>query len=264
MTASTADDRETLSALFDGELHADAVRFAAKRLGHDLPWRQSVERWQLIGDVMRGQAALLAPAGFAERVADAVQAPVVSAVEAPVVSTSAARAQAPSATWRSARWWGGMALAASVAAAAVLVLPWAANDVAPTPVAVAPAVTTSAPPVAVAVTETPRIARVTTPRPQARRARAATNRLVARVQADTRRAPASTPRPNDTQTVAARVFQPPVEDTIVTRPWPRATLPELQGTGAFTAGYNTRASTPSFYPFEPDADAVSDAPSPSP
>ena len=53
-------DRETLSALFDGELRGDAARFALKRLGHDAQWRQACGRWQLYGDVLRGQATAVA------------------------------------------------------------------------------------------------------------------------------------------------------------------------------------------------------------
>ena len=68
------DDRETLSALFDGELRGDAARFALKRLDHDSAWGQAVGRWQLAGDVLRGRAEAMAPAGFAQRVGDALAA----------------------------------------------------------------------------------------------------------------------------------------------------------------------------------------------
>ena len=74
-------DGETLCALFDGQLQGDAARFALKRLGHDAQWRQACGRWQLYGDVMRGQAAAVAPAGFADRVALAMagEAPLAAA-----------------------------------------------------------------------------------------------------------------------------------------------------------------------------------------
>ena len=47
------DDREALSALFDGELAADAMRFALKRLHHDADWRDTCGRWLVIGDALR-------------------------------------------------------------------------------------------------------------------------------------------------------------------------------------------------------------------
>ncbi|MDQ3270392.1 MAG: sigma-E factor negative regulatory protein, partial [Pseudomonadota bacterium] len=61
-------DRESLSALFDGELQGDAARFAYKRLARDVRWRQSCGNWQLAGDVLRGRATAPAPRGFAEGV----------------------------------------------------------------------------------------------------------------------------------------------------------------------------------------------------
>ncbi|WP_206410081.1 sigma-E factor negative regulatory protein, partial [Lysobacter enzymogenes] len=67
------DERENLSALFDGELDGDAARFAFKRLGHDAQWREACGRWQLCGDVLRRRAhgaaeptPGFAAAGFAE------------------------------------------------------------------------------------------------------------------------------------------------------------------------------------------------------
>ena len=51
-------DREALSALFDGELVGDVARFVLKRLDHDQNWRATCERWQRIGDALRGQSAV--------------------------------------------------------------------------------------------------------------------------------------------------------------------------------------------------------------
>ena len=59
------DEREALSALFDGELPGDAARFALKRLDHDAGWRETCGRWQMIGDALRGETISVAPAGFA-------------------------------------------------------------------------------------------------------------------------------------------------------------------------------------------------------
>ncbi len=56
--------REQLSALVDGELGADEARFLLRRMEHDPELAGCQERWQLLGDVMRGHASALAPAGF--------------------------------------------------------------------------------------------------------------------------------------------------------------------------------------------------------
>ena len=68
-TLNPHDDRDALSALFDGELQGDAARFALKRLAHDPQWRESFSRWQLAGDAMRGHAIAAAPLDFADGVA---------------------------------------------------------------------------------------------------------------------------------------------------------------------------------------------------
>ena len=56
--------REQLSALVDGELGADEARFLLRRMEHDPELAGCQERWQLLGDVMRGQASALAHAVF--------------------------------------------------------------------------------------------------------------------------------------------------------------------------------------------------------
>ena len=53
--------RQQLSALVDGELAADEARFMLRRLQHDGEVSSCQERWQLLGDVMRGQACAPAP-----------------------------------------------------------------------------------------------------------------------------------------------------------------------------------------------------------
>ncbi|HUH91122.1 MAG TPA: sigma-E factor negative regulatory protein, partial [Lysobacter sp.] len=118
MSTSQIHDAETLSALFDGQLHDDARRFALKRLGHDVQWRRACGRWQLAGDVLRGNAMAAAPAGFAERVMAAVaqeSLPADGAIPAiPAPGKAQVRAHR--------RWIGGAALAASVAMAALFVV----------------------------------------------------------------------------------------------------------------------------------------------
>ncbi|CCP12772.1 Sigma-E factor negative regulatory protein [Stenotrophomonas maltophilia SKK35] len=66
--------REQLSALVDGELGADEARFLLRRMEHDPELAGCQERWQLLGDVMRGQAPALAPAGFSAAVSAAIAA----------------------------------------------------------------------------------------------------------------------------------------------------------------------------------------------
>ena len=90
-------DREALSALFDGELAGDAARFALKRLDHDQDWRDSCERWQVVGDVLRGAANPRMPSTFAARVHDALRA------AAPRPCDTCLRANAPSCAARSGR-----------------------------------------------------------------------------------------------------------------------------------------------------------------
>ncbi len=97
--------REQLSALVDGELGADEARFLLRRMEHDPELAGCQERWQLLGDVMRGQASALAPAGFGAAVAAAVAAEPAPQAEP--------RRQVRRSGWRA--WGGGAALAASVA-----------------------------------------------------------------------------------------------------------------------------------------------------
>lgn len=142
---NSSDDRETLCALFDGELQGDAARFALKRLGHDAVWRETCGRWQLAGDVLRGQAGGVAPGGFAERVAQAATAEQVPSAE-PAFAEALASAGGAKASRRG--WIPGAALAASVAVAALFVTRPFSNEAMPdSPLQVAPqiAATTPAP-----------------------------------------------------------------------------------------------------------------------
>lgn len=280
------DDRENLSALFDGELDGDAARFALKRLGHDAQWRQACGRWQLCGDVLRGRAQGVAPADFADRVAAAI------AADAAIQRSreSAAPADAIRERPRSRRgWFGGAALAASVAVAALFVARPFSDDAAggsadpvqvtvpalaaaqpqpATPAAVDPAATASGVPAAtsgdasvlaggaaataVAVAELPR-------RLNERRSRGQSQRAALRASAG-RQAEApvqvaaiggASPLPAD---AARNPFHPPQNETPAARPWPRAVLPNFPADHGYTASYGSSGSlSPSFYPFEPAA-----------
>ena len=96
---------EELSAFMDGELDAERTRFLMQRLSHDAQLRERWERWQLASSALRRQAQP-APAGFADRVAKALDAESVPSVGY---------------RGRGMRWAGGAALAASLAVAAVFV-----------------------------------------------------------------------------------------------------------------------------------------------
>lgn len=120
--------RQQLSAMLDGELSPDQARFMLRRLQHDLQLADCWERWQVCGDVLRGQRNALLPADFAQKVSVAIAA---GGARAPDTSS---RAGGP----RLLRWGGGAALAASVAMAALLVGRQAGIDPDQSPVGVVP------------------------------------------------------------------------------------------------------------------------------
>lgn len=268
-----ADDLENLSALFDGELEGDAARFARRRIGHDTDWQQACGRWQLIGDALRGQATAAAPAGFASRVAAAVAAePVPVVVPMPRTRTVARKPL---------RGWIGGALAASLALVAVFVVRSPGPEVASGPAVVLepspasapvadPAVAPATPPVfeapearRVAVGPVQEPAPVRAPRAPAaaQAARESTARMARAVQRQAAGLAAQDEAaPVMLADAAPDPFRPRSE--IVTRPWPRAVLPNSQAAGALTASFEAPAMGASrpFYPFEPQPPA--DAPVP--
>lgn len=270
------EDRETLSALFDSQLQGDEARFALRRLEHDATWRESCGRWQLYGDVMRGQAVALATGGFAERVAAAI-AQESREQAAPVTST------ARPAPLR--RGWIGGALAASVAVVALFVTRPFSNESAPATPDVAPAQVASAPvqPLPVAPAPAPSVPAPRTPDPTAglgaaavavaEMPRRAAERRASRGQSQ-RAALRASRRNTESLPIAASAtpvavasvdavgtqnpasstnnpFKPEHAET-ASRPWPRAVLPQYSGGGALTASYGSGSpNSPSFYPFEP-------------
>ena len=285
MTANTYDnDRETLSALFDGELSGDASRFALKRLSHDEQWRDAFGRWQLCGDVLRGQAAAVASGDFAQRVASAITREHAPAMSQPVPKAALLSGR---------RGWIGGALAASVAVAALFVarpltngstpvdatqaqvaeassvrlnaapeVPASKTPLAPDPSAPNPAVDLGT--AAVAAAEVPRRAiERRSSRSQSQRAalRASTRREPAAVAVAASAAPATAATAATTALAAdahaatanvaasANPFQPRPSEAVA-RPWPRAVLPQYSSQGGINASYSG-ADSPSFYPFEP-------------
>ena len=250
------DEREALSALFDGELPADAARFALKRLDHDEDWRETCGRWQLIGDLLRGEATAVAPVDFAQGVMRSLAGEKRHLEAAPVVPAAAVGVDARARR----RWLGGAALAASVAVVAALAVRPFMQTIEPTvqqanvatSLPTAPQSSDSAinAPAAPAVVAGPQRAVATTALPQrpAIRATRTPSRPVRR--AETTRSATDEMVAATASTSDARPFHPSSDD-IVTRPWPRAVLPNAAA-GAVTVGFGeAQASAQSFYPFEP-------------
>ncbi|MCZ8131343.1 MAG: sigma-E factor negative regulatory protein [Steroidobacteraceae bacterium] len=115
---------EQLSALLDGELPPEETELLLKRLERDQALRGTLARYNLAGDVLRGDRAQASPR-FPLKVSQAIarEAPHVAAVAAagaaatPAVHTAASR--------RAPRWLQsvvGLATAAAVATVAVVVL----------------------------------------------------------------------------------------------------------------------------------------------
>ena len=251
--------RQQLSALVDGELAPDQARFLLRRLQHDPQLSGRFERWQLCGDVLRGQVRRAAAPELGARIAMAIAAePTAMVISAPaaVQAQSAARRQA----WM--RWGGGgAALAASVAVLAMFAGRPAAIDPslqAPSSMAVqtlpsSEAMLAEAAPVAVELPGT-----VPSPRQAPVRPRSPPSRMVA----STRPSPlqATAPAqivPTDgvadagTQLAAETMLDDPFASTapLQARPWPRAVLARPAGS-AYTARLGEPSAGASFYPFE--------------
>lgn len=267
--------RLQLSALMDGALPPDEARFLLRRLQHDAELGDCWERWQMAGETLRGRAVAPLPADFSQRVAV-----LVAAEPAP----AAASKQTP-------RWtrWGGGALAASVALLALFMTRQqspvdTAPDSAPTQIVAAssappaPAPQPIAPPsqpaadpnaagalaaTAVAVAEVPRRAanRRASSRSQNQRAaaRLRNNDLPIAIAAA---APASgaSDLPSITNAVSTAIASndPFASQPIApSRPWPSATLPQFQTSGALSVDYGPANA---YYPFQPRLPASSPPP----
>lgn len=276
--------RQQLSAMLDGELSPDQARFMLRRLQHDAELASCWERWQVCGDVLRGQRNALLPADFAQHVARAI-----AGGDAAPVPAAAGRTR----LWR---WGGGAALAASVAMAALFVAreplraPGESSGTPMPTIAAVPAPAAAdqenaedagalesglalAGAAAVAAAEVPR--RNDERRSRGQSQRAATTREQRRAErapvavAAAARNPQPSPSPDfrvlpappaaggpaavaaaDIESAAIDPFA--LTPALPSRPWPRAVAPELSGRGAFTVGYGELgAGTASFHPFEP-------------
>ncbi|MCO7472589.1 RseA family anti-sigma factor [Stenotrophomonas maltophilia] len=253
--------RQQLSALVDGELGADEARFLVRRMEHDPELAGCQERWQLLGDVMRGQASLLAPAGFSAAVAAAI-----AAEPAPVAEP---KRQARRSAWRA---WGGGALAASVAAVALFVGREKLQEAPPVDVSAPQVIASQAqlPPASgqpaavteasvdtatMAVASVPAVAMAAASRRQdARRASATRSQQAARVaqRDDTPLRAVASQAPLTPTVPAGSARNLPFGEvgSLQARPWPRSSLAPAAG-GALNASFPAHAGGAAFYPFEP-------------
>jgi sigma-E factor negative regulatory protein RseA len=101
------DAPESLSAGIDGELSKEQLRFLLRRLDHDPALQQTWTRYHIARDSLRQQLPPMAEAGFVERVMLAIEHESM-----PVATTRRSH-------WL--RWSTGGAIAASVAAAALMI-----------------------------------------------------------------------------------------------------------------------------------------------
>lgn len=243
-------NRLQLSALMDGALSPDEARFLLRRLQHDEELAGCWTRWQLCGDVMRGQASMLVPADFSQRVAHAIAADAVKPARRGFGTTS----------W--ARWGGGAALAASVAVFALFVARQAPDMQAPVqaPARIAAATTTPAPtpvPVTSSTLVLPSAPDTATQLAAAVAVAAVPRRAVRRSRGQSQRAAIRTPARAAEPQVAIAAGAPAEVNPFAprtagqNRPWPRALLPNAPASGAFTVEYGSVGTSPSFYPFAP-------------
>ena len=262
--------QQQLSAWIDGDLPSDEARFLLRRLQHDDELASRLGRWQLCGDVLRGQAQAPAPAGFAERVAAAVNA------EPSLLAASATAPRARS----NLRVWGGGALAASVAAMALFMVRQQVPDETPVPSTASVAGQSSAVATGNAGSALPGSSpRVLTegnasvasaPR---RQADSNQRRSATRTQQAASRSVASARLPVRVVATAASAAVPVVHaiasapsattsqrdpfsnvqiGSPAARPWPRAVSPQYpSSSGGFNAGFSSDRAVQTFYPFEP-------------
>lgn len=109
--------REQLSAMMDGALSADETKFLLRRMEHDDALADCWERWQFLGDAMRGQTRRALPADFSRRVGRAIADSLADEIEhqPPLALAAHGNTRRPL-----LRWGGGAALAASVVLAALI------------------------------------------------------------------------------------------------------------------------------------------------
>ena len=122
-----------LSAMFDNELPAAECELLARRLSRDEELKARWSRYAAIGATIRAEGGQRLNAELARRVSVAISAEPVAVTQDAAASTGAESALAgksigPRSRSVAARWWapvGGVAVAASVAAVAIL---WVRNQ----------------------------------------------------------------------------------------------------------------------------------------
>jgi negative regulator of sigma E activity len=283
--------RLQLSSMMDGELSLDEARFLLRRLRHDEELNGCWERWQLCGDILRGQAQAPAPAGFAQRVA--------LAIAAEPQRSAANRDSASHRSRGSLARWGGGALAASVALVALFMarqqgpqdntqtgLPAVATQT-PTDTGRGVAAGSSSPAVgsasaadAMASAATEPVAVASVPRRQDNAVRRGATRTqqagrnASRAAREPQRAVASAMPPSLPAIAApSPALVPPIDNPFSkapvasqpvasmsspqARPWPRAVLqPYPSASGGLTVGLPGDSAQQTFYPFEPRPQAM--------
>ncbi len=264
--------REQLSAMMDGALSADETKFLLRRMEHDDALADCWERWQFVGDALRGQANRALPADFSRRVGRAIADDLAAVDEAPLAVAAHGNARGSL-----LRWGGGAALAASVALAALigsrmLSVPDGKSST-PASTASVPAPTLSTSPVPSTPTLAPAemvppaqpgplLAEAATAVAMAAVAgsdrRSARPRILAREQAvpvaatQTARAVASAAAQSAAVASAAAQGSSAVTPTeVISKPWPRALVPGASANGDVTAGFG---GSPAFHPFQPQLD----------
>lgn len=265
--------RQQLSALMDGDLPADEARFLLRRLQHDHELAGCWERWQLCGDVLRGQGRAPAPTGFAERVAQAI------AAESSPATTAAPQARPRNLLAR----WGGGALAASVALVALFMarqqspqdVPVSEGTQVASAQATSPALAPESPaapaPDAEAYAAAAVVVAASVPRRQDSTRRSATrSQQAARSAQRVARADAPVRANGTTQGAsldavattasgsmhaASNPFSHRAQDAgaAASRPWPRSALSAYPSSanGSLTTGFSSDSAARAFYPFEP-------------
>lgn len=269
--------------MIDGELSADETKFLLRRMEHDDALADSWQRWQFVGDALRGQVDRVLPADFSHRVGRAIADDLAAeaANDMPLAVAAHGNARGPL-----LRWGGGAALAASVALAALIgTRMWSVPDGkttaaaatasidAPTPVPVGAGIEPQ--PIAPSVTESPVaeagaaivLAAVSTgissgdrrgsrPRILAREeAIAASTALTAKAaavagtEATSKAAKLVASAEPRTKTADAVVAQA----EITPKPWPRALVPGASGAGDVTAGFE---GSPVLHTFQPHQDPL--------
>jgi len=259
--------RQQLSALVDGELATDQARFLLRRLEHEAELSACQERWQVLGDVLRGHACAPAPAGFAQGVQAAIAADAARHGPSPAVPQHAARRG-----WK--RWGGGAALAASVAAVALFMAREQLPETAPVAPQTVIATTAQLPAPAEALgtadgdaglaAAAPVVAAVAVRRADARRGSATRTRQMARGAAarlaEPERAVAAAQAPEVPLLQQNRNPFANAAGTLQARPWPRSPLSPVLSQGSLNASFPAQERGTTFYPFEPRPQMLQDLP----